>query len=123
MPAVSSLVRLENFTVCDILRGMSKRQTTAEVIREYLIREDRDGRLHRSKLAEKIGVGSSMVTMILKRDRKFPMDRIDEVSEFFRLAPDQFIALVRREMTPEETQRTTATSDSAGSGFPKRRKA
>lgn len=97
--------------------GMKKRPTTQQVIRDYLIREKDAGRLSPPKFAEKIGVGPTMISMILRKHRQFPMDRLDAAAEFFRMPPDQFVSLVWFEIHPKESQRSgTANSSSGVSG-------
>lgn len=92
-----------------------RKLTTAEVILEYLIREDRAGHINRPKLAKQMGISQSMMGQLMNRQRDFAMRRLDQTAEFFRMLPEEFIAHARREIQPQETQRDTSGNTSSSS--------
>ena len=85
--------------------------STAQMIREFLIREFESGHLSRPKLAVKLDIKSSMMSQIISRQRDWAMHHLDATAEFYRMLPEEFIAHVRKEIRPlqqpQETQRDT----------------
>lgn len=99
--------------------------STGQMIREYLIREHKEGRLAGPKLAVKLEFkSSSMMSQIFSRHKDWSMHHLDATSEFFRMLPEEFIAHVRKEIQPQETQRDTnghtSSLSTAGERFRKR---
>lgn len=90
---------------------------TAEVIRLFLAERQRRGLLVGAKLAKAMDLKPSMMSMIMRGEREFPMQRIDRAAEFFRMSVIEFITTAE-----QETQRSAAAEQratgTAGPTFP-----
>jgi transcriptional regulator with XRE-family HTH domain len=86
---------------------------TKEAVEIFLRDRSDKGLFQPPRLAERLGIKSSMMNMILNGKRRWSLEHLDATAAFFEMTPADLIARAQTLATTpgKETQRATGTSD------------